>query len=233
MSRKLEQGGEVAHSDVIKAQIQANDQQRALQECPSCGSERALESGGAVVSEFLSGLHAGRRSWRSSGAAADDGGAADGGKKQSRAAGRLGRDGRSQSRSRQSRAPAIFPRWFWITSTASMPTISRVQWRWIPQSGIRCDRNAQHSGMALGSHREQGQAGRVAAASGEGGVERSATPGHRRSAVVLCGSADRARPARPPAELRGPGGREHAADQRCVTRPARPRRWRLWTRRTR
>jgi outer membrane protein TolC len=32
LSRKLEQGGEVAHSDVIKAQIQANDQQRALQE---------------------------------------------------------------------------------------------------------------------------------------------------------------------------------------------------------
>ena len=32
MSRQLEVGGEVAHSDVIKAQIQANDQQRALQE---------------------------------------------------------------------------------------------------------------------------------------------------------------------------------------------------------
>ena len=32
MSRQLEQGGEVAHSDVIKAQIQANDQQRAVQE---------------------------------------------------------------------------------------------------------------------------------------------------------------------------------------------------------
>ncbi len=31
-SRKLEQGGEVAHSDVIKAQIQANDQQRAWQD---------------------------------------------------------------------------------------------------------------------------------------------------------------------------------------------------------
>ena len=31
-SRKLEQGGEVAHADVIKAQIQANDQQRAFQD---------------------------------------------------------------------------------------------------------------------------------------------------------------------------------------------------------
>ena len=32
MSQKLEQGGEVAHSDVIKAQIQANDLQRAVHE---------------------------------------------------------------------------------------------------------------------------------------------------------------------------------------------------------
>ncbi len=31
-SRKLEEGGEVAHSDVTKAQIQANDQQRAVQD---------------------------------------------------------------------------------------------------------------------------------------------------------------------------------------------------------
>ncbi len=32
LSRELEQGGEVAHSDVIKAEIQANDQQRVLQD---------------------------------------------------------------------------------------------------------------------------------------------------------------------------------------------------------
>ncbi len=32
VSQKLEAGGEVAHSDVIKAQIEANDKQRALQE---------------------------------------------------------------------------------------------------------------------------------------------------------------------------------------------------------
>ena len=32
ISQKLEQGGEVAHSDVIKAQIQANDLQRAEDE---------------------------------------------------------------------------------------------------------------------------------------------------------------------------------------------------------
>lgn len=32
LTRELEQGGEVAHSDVIKAQLQANDRQRQLQE---------------------------------------------------------------------------------------------------------------------------------------------------------------------------------------------------------
>src|SRR5205807_4705248 len=32
LSQKLEQGGEVAHSDVIKAQLQANDANRALRE---------------------------------------------------------------------------------------------------------------------------------------------------------------------------------------------------------
>ena len=40
ISRKLEQGGEVAHSDVIKAQIQANEQQRAVQEA-KLGEENA------------------------------------------------------------------------------------------------------------------------------------------------------------------------------------------------
>jgi outer membrane protein TolC len=39
-SRKLEQGGEVAHSDVIKAQLQANDQQRAFQDA-KLGEENA------------------------------------------------------------------------------------------------------------------------------------------------------------------------------------------------
>lgn len=40
ISRELEQGGEVAHSDVIKAQLQANDRQRDLQEA-SLAMEKA------------------------------------------------------------------------------------------------------------------------------------------------------------------------------------------------
>ena len=57
-SRKLEQGGEVAHSDVIKAQIQANDQQRALQDAKLSEQNARLTSRGLAVPEFLSGLHA-------------------------------------------------------------------------------------------------------------------------------------------------------------------------------
>jgi outer membrane protein TolC len=43
MSRQLEQGGEVAHSDVIKAQIQANDQLRALQEAGLAAKNARLD----------------------------------------------------------------------------------------------------------------------------------------------------------------------------------------------
>ena len=57
-SRKLEQGGEVAHSDVIKAQIQANDQQRALQDAKLSEQNARLTSRGLAVSKLLSGLHA-------------------------------------------------------------------------------------------------------------------------------------------------------------------------------
>jgi len=42
MTRQLEQGGEVAHSDVIKAQIQSNDQQRALQEAKLAAANARL-----------------------------------------------------------------------------------------------------------------------------------------------------------------------------------------------
>lgn len=40
LSQKLERGGEVAHSDVLKAQLQANDRERDLQEA-SLGEEKA------------------------------------------------------------------------------------------------------------------------------------------------------------------------------------------------
>ncbi|HYX51931.1 MAG TPA: TolC family protein [Candidatus Limnocylindrales bacterium] len=43
LSRKLEHGGEVAHSDVIKAQIQANDRQRDLREAQLAMDKARLE----------------------------------------------------------------------------------------------------------------------------------------------------------------------------------------------
>ena len=42
LSRKLEEGGEVAHSDTIKAQIQANDLKRAWQEAKLCEQNARL-----------------------------------------------------------------------------------------------------------------------------------------------------------------------------------------------
>ncbi|HEY7402386.1 MAG TPA: TolC family protein [Candidatus Angelobacter sp.] len=43
LSRKLEQGGEVAHSDVLKAQIQANDRRRDLREAQLAMDKSRLE----------------------------------------------------------------------------------------------------------------------------------------------------------------------------------------------
>lgn len=53
MSRQLEQGGEVAHSDVIKAQIQANDQQRALQESQLVAQNARLNLAVLVFPNFF------------------------------------------------------------------------------------------------------------------------------------------------------------------------------------
>ena len=52
ISQKLEHGGEVAHSDVIKAQIQTNQQQRDLQEAELEMNRRRLELAVLVFPDF-------------------------------------------------------------------------------------------------------------------------------------------------------------------------------------
>ncbi len=52
ISQKLEHGGEVAHSDVIKAQIQTNQQQRDLQEAGLEMNRSRLGVGGSGVSRL-------------------------------------------------------------------------------------------------------------------------------------------------------------------------------------
>jgi len=47
VTEDLEKGGEVAHSDVVKAELQARDRQRQLQEAQPRLSQRAAQSGGA------------------------------------------------------------------------------------------------------------------------------------------------------------------------------------------
>jgi len=53
LSRDLEQGGEVAHSDVIKAEIQADDQQRALQDAKLAAENARLNLAVLVFPNFF------------------------------------------------------------------------------------------------------------------------------------------------------------------------------------
>ena len=53
ISEQLEHGGEVAHSDVIKAQIQANDAQRALQEAQLAEQNARLTLAVLIFSNFF------------------------------------------------------------------------------------------------------------------------------------------------------------------------------------
>src|SRR5215472_7989609 len=52
LSQKLEQGGEVAHSDVIKAQLQANDAKRALREAELAMNSSHIELAVLVFPDF-------------------------------------------------------------------------------------------------------------------------------------------------------------------------------------
>lgn len=52
LSQKLEHGGEVAHSDVIKAQLQANDRQRDLQESQLAEEKAKLELAVLIFPNF-------------------------------------------------------------------------------------------------------------------------------------------------------------------------------------
>lgn len=52
LSQKLEQGGEVAHSDVIKAQLQANEANRALREAQLATDRSHLELAVLVLANF-------------------------------------------------------------------------------------------------------------------------------------------------------------------------------------
>src|SRR5262249_52878243 len=52
LSRKLEKGGEVAHSDVIKAQIQSNDRQRDLREAQLAMDKSRLDLAVLLFPDF-------------------------------------------------------------------------------------------------------------------------------------------------------------------------------------
>ena len=72
LSRKLEEGGEVAHSDTVKAQIQANDLKRAWDDAKLAELNARLSLAVLLFPELLSGLHPGQRSQHRTGVAADE-----------------------------------------------------------------------------------------------------------------------------------------------------------------
>ena len=56
ITQKQEQGGEAAHSDVVKAQIQLEQRQRDAQEADLGGGEEPRRSRGVAVPGFPAGL---------------------------------------------------------------------------------------------------------------------------------------------------------------------------------
>ena len=61
LSQQLERGGEVAHSDVIKAQFQSNDRERDLQEARLAAEKARLDLAVLIISELHPRLPTRRR----------------------------------------------------------------------------------------------------------------------------------------------------------------------------
>ena len=103
----------------------------------------------------------------------------------------------------------------------------------IAESRLRRHRDVEHSGVELGSDAEQSSPGGVAAPSGASGTQRRATPGARRSAVVLQRGADCVRTLADAASSPPNLPSRACASPICATRRERPARWKWWMRRTR
>ena len=98
LSQKLEQGGEVAHSDTIKAQIQANDLQRARDEAKLAEQNARLSLAVLLFPNFFQDFTLVNDLGDRAGTAADERVAGDGRKEQSRIAGCVRRAGRSPTK---------------------------------------------------------------------------------------------------------------------------------------
>ena len=183
-SRKLEQGGEVAHSDVIKAQIQANDQQRALQDAKLSEQNARLSLAVLLFPNFFQDFSLVDDLAAAPALPPIDRGATDGAEEQSRTERRFrrarSRQPRSHGRARRTSADAGARL---LLRHRRQPF--RRQHRRHPQPGLFGHGNAQYSGVALGRDREQGEASGVATSPGASGAECGAASGDRRLAIVL------------------------------------------------
>ncbi len=192
ISRKLEQGGEVAHSDVIKAQIQANDQQRAVQEAKLAAQNARLNLAVLLFPNFFQDFTLADDLAAAPALPPMSDVAADGAKNNPElgaAFAALEVANHEVAVARAGHLPSLALDYFYGIDANHFA----VNGRRLSQPRLRGHGDAEYSGVALGRDREQGEASRVAAAPGEGGIERGAAAGGRRSAIVLCRGGDRAR----------------------------------------
>ena len=122
LSRKLEEGGEVAHSDTIKAQIQANDLKRAWEEAKLGEQNARLSLAVLLFPNFFQDFTLVNDLSTTAGASSDERTAGDGRKEQSGTAGGICGTRRWPTRRSASRGPATCRRFRWTCFTALTPT---------------------------------------------------------------------------------------------------------------
>ena len=185
LSQKLEEGGEVAHSDTIKAQIQANDLQRARDEAKLAEQNARLSLAVLLFPNFfqdftlvndLSATPALPPMNELQEMAAKNN------PELQAAFAALNVANKQVGVARAGYLPTLSVDMFYGIDANQF---AKRDSRWSPEPRLCRNRDAEYSGLELGRDAEQGAAGRVAAPSGAGGIECRAAAGHRRSAVVL------------------------------------------------
>ena len=176
ISQKLEQGGEVAHSDVIKAQIQFQQQQRDLQEAELEMNRSRLELAVLIFPDFNEHF-----------SVVDDlqtpeplpsftevqAAAARQNPELRAAMGALQEARQEVGVAWSGFLPSLKLDYFYGIDANHFATRQFDPASQLPvqQSGIRCHRHAATAGLELGSESQQTEAGRSAARAGAGGAD--------------------------------------------------------------
>ena len=233
LSQKLEQGGEVAHSDTIKAQIQANDLKRARDEAKLAEQNARLSLAVLLFPNFFQDFTLVNDLSTAPALPPMNELQQMAAKKQSElqaAFAALAVANKQVGVARAGYLPSLSVDMFYgiDANQFAKRAPDGTQNLWLCRH-----RDAEHSCLELGRDAEQGAPGGIAAPSGAGGIERRAAAGRRRSAVVLRRGATGLSAvadccSRPPILPN-----RACASPTCATRRERPARWKWWTRKTR